>query len=355
MSMSSEQDPWMRGEPGFLELRIELMRMYRRARRRPIMTIFVALLAAAAVCAYRARKEPSVAASVTFRVSEVEKAGTQVTTPRPTKELKEYVSSVAFRSSNLIDLMNKHKINQHLIEDDPMVAVERFRDDIGVDVYRNYFVEEWQSNKSARLVVTYYAGSIEEATKLATDLGNLVVEEETRRRANTANAAAGDSRELVEFSRNEVAKREAEIVRLEAEIPQASGPDAALMRIQLEAVKRSLEPATDRFMKAQVRQANLELALVLELNNLGVRFDKVDDSIEIVTRKSTSASLGVLGAIVFVLTLPIAVMLVGAFDSRVYDLDDVNRLGLRGLGHIPPFRGDSVGSLEARARASGRV
>ena len=38
----------------------------------------------------------------------------------------------------------------------------------------------------------------------------------------------------------------------------------------------------------------------------------------------------------------------GAFDSRVHDTDDVARLGLPVLGHVPGFAGDHVGSLSAR-------
>ena len=45
----------------------------------------------------------------------------------------------------------------------------------------------------------------------------------------------------------------------------------------------------------------------------------------------------------------------GAFDSRVHDTDDVERLGLPVLGHVPGFAGDHVGSLEARGVLRARV
>ena len=355
MSASSQEpDPWVRREPGFLELRIELMRMYRRARRRPLITILVALLCAGAVCAQRSRKKQSFAASVTFRVSEVQH-GTQVVQPRPTKELKEYVQSVAMRSSRLIELMKQLGLYKGLVDDDPVTAVDFFRSDIGVEVYRNYFVEEWSTNKSARLVVTYFAGTAEEAALVVTALADLIVQEEQRRRESTASAAASGARELAQLARADVDKRQAEIARLENAIPGAPFVKSAAMKIELQGLRKSLGPATERLMSAHAKLADLELALVLEMHDLGVRFDKVDDRVEVVSRHATPVGLVMLGGLIFVLSLPLAVMFVGAFDSRVYDLDDVNRLGLFGVGHVPSFKGDSVGSLEARARASGRV
>src|SRR5262249_44737619 len=47
--------------------------------------------------------------------------------------------------------------------------------------------------------------------------------------------------------------------------------------------------------------------------------------------------------------------LLGAFDSRVHDADDVFRLGLPVLGHVPGFAGDNVGSMQSRSVAHARV
>jgi hypothetical protein len=46
---------------------------------------------------------------------------------------------------------------------------------------------------------------------------------------------------------------------------------------------------------------------------------------------------------------------VGAFDTRVHDREDVERIGLPVLGHLPPFPGDHVGSLRARGVRRPRV
>jgi len=48
-------------------------------------------------------------------------------------------------------------------------------------------------------------------------------------------------------------------------------------------------------------------------------------------------------------SLATGTLVLGAFDPRVHDGDDVARLGLPMLGQLPAFRGDDVGALRARA------
>lgn len=61
-----------------------------------------------------------------------------------------------------------------------------------------------------------------------------------------------------------------------------------------------------------------------------------------------STRLALVGAIVFILALPLCAIGVGAWDGRVYDLDDVRRLGLPTVGAVRRFDGDDTGALDAR-------
>ena len=70
------------------------------------------------------------------------------------------------------------------------------------------------------------------------------------------------------------------------------------------------------------------------------------------------------GGFVFVLVVAVVLaigsllgsaLILGVFDSRIHDLEDVARLGLPVLGHLPGFPGDQVGSLEARGIGRRRV
>jgi capsular polysaccharide biosynthesis protein len=54
-------------------------------------------------------------------------------------------------------------------------------------------------------------------------------------------------------------------------------------------------------------------------------------------------------AVLLFVTLFIVVALyIGAFDTRIHDLDDVARLGIAVVGQVPGFPGDEVGSLRER-------
>ncbi|MCU1279583.1 MAG: hypothetical protein JWM53_3129 [bacterium] len=55
-----------------------------------------------------------------------------------------------------------------------------------------------------------------------------------------------------------------------------------------------------------------------------------------------------IGALAFVVALPLCAAAVGAFDPRVYDLADVERLGVPTLGAVRSFDGDNAGALATR-------
>jgi hypothetical protein len=61
--------------------------------------------------------------------------------------------------------------------------------------------------------------------------------------------------------------------------------------------------------------------------------------------------VGVLGLFA---ALPLCAVAVGAFDARIYDLDDIRRLGLATVGAVRQFDGDNASSLAARLAAEGR-
>jgi hypothetical protein len=65
--------------------------------------------------------------------------------------------------------------------------------------------------------------------------------------------------------------------------------------------------------------------------------------------------LAMIIVIVGVGSLLASALFLGAFDSRVHDVDDIERLGISVLGHLPGFPGDHVGSLQSRGAARARV
>jgi hypothetical protein len=61
--------------------------------------------------------------------------------------------------------------------------------------------------------------------------------------------------------------------------------------------------------------------------------------------------LAILAFAVFLFGFPLMVAGVCAFDTRLYDTNDIRRLGVQVVGHVPPFAGSDVGTLSARRRS----
>src|SRR5262249_35840611 len=127
--------------------------------------------------------------------------------------------------------------------------------------------------------------------------------------------------------------------------------------------------AAQRFIKlaaiaAEEKKLNGELALIV--NSSDAIADRVteaglDTRLSIVAERHPERSepSGLLLAMIIVVigtgSLVGSALVVGAFDSRVHDIDDITRLDLPVLGHLPGFQGDDVGSLEARGAVRARV
>ena len=52
--------------------------------------------------------------------------------------------------------------------------------------------------------------------------------------------------------------------------------------------------------------------------------------------------------------VPLCAIGFGTLDSRIHEREDVTRLGIPVVGHLPRFKGDRVGSLRDRGALAGR-
>jgi hypothetical protein len=341
---------WLRDEPGFMQARLEIQRMFRRARRRPLAVLLVALAVVAFVVYKRHKRPAQVKTTITFRVTEGEKVSEESAPPPPARELKEYVWSVALSATRVTEVMKKHHISTAMLDSNPVMAITSFREDIGLYVWRNYFLvdEGRAAERSARLAVSYSGPDKAEVRAVALDLAQLIVDEEERRRTDAVEAALAGVREAVTIARADLDERHHQLAVMDEELARATPERAIILRVERDDLQKSLRSSTDRLMSAQKDETDLELQLSFETMGASLRFEKVSEETEIVAREATPGGLVVLGFAVLLLCLPLAAMLVGALDPRVYDLDDVRRLGVPAVGHVPPFRGDAVASLNAR-------
>ena len=339
---------WTDDEPGLRSAAVELGRMRRRAFARPLRTVGLALLVALAAAGVRARKHRVYRSRVVLRATEGDLDA--ATAPRPNKRLRQYVLDVAFSNARLSQVIHDFELYPRERARDPSLALEAMRDDVDVEVWRNYFVEIRQlddAGRSARVAVSYQHRDPQLALDVVRRLGALIVEQEEAERVKLADEAVHRVAAAVTATRDDLARRRATLFAKELALARAPAP---LARVELDDLRKSVEPLETRLRELERERASLDLRAAMERHQLGLRFEIVDPGQAARLGLSKPRELVLIGALVFLLALPLAVLFVGAFDSRVWDADDVRRLGLAPLGELPRYRGDNVGSLDARLR-----
>ena len=346
---------WIEDEQGWDGARAELKRLFRRARARPWWPLLLALFMTAGVVGVRARKQRSFGARTVLRVTEGDLDA--ATAPRPARQLRSYVLDVAFSNQRLLELIKRDHLYARELKRDPSFAIEAMRDDLEVEVWRNYFVEQRQADdagRSARIAIEYRAKDPELAYRVTQELGRLVVEEEEASRVQQAADAVRTAELQVTRAREELVRIRGEIVTKELAARHTPPPQDAILRLAASHLQKSIEPLEQRLRELEALRNALALRAGLEKNQLGLRFEVVDPGRVPRLGISRPRELVMIGLLTLLLCLPLGCIAAGAFDGRIYDAEDVRRLGLSVIGHVDHFPGDDVGALQERLRRDAR-
>jgi hypothetical protein len=333
-------DTLVEREPGFLDALVEARRLLRRALAQPKRVLAVTLLLTLAVVGRRALKAPTYPGEVVLRVTEsLDAPGVG---PKPVGRLREHVVDAVFTAPRLLPILHAHQINASWLAKDENFAVQSFKEDIEVITFRNYFLEDRYHGdpaRSARISIAYFNHDPVLALTVARELAELVVEQESLGLTEQVEVALAAAAIDARHAREDVERRVAEL----AEARASGAVGARRLEEELEAAKVRLG-STQRF------QASLELSLASERQRLGVRFDVVDAGVAVRPRPLW-VTLVALGFAVFLGALPVVAIGFGAFDRRVRLPEDIERLGMRLVGHVR-VRGFGAGSLSHRRDAS---
>jgi hypothetical protein len=339
---------WIDQELGLVGAGREIRRLARRAAARPVRTLGITLLITLAVVGRNARKVQAYPSRIVFRVTEGELDAT--TAPPPNRQLKSYVKTAIFSNGRLIELMRARKLRAAALKKDPAQAAEDMREDIGVEVWRNYFLDArgmFDPARSARLAIVYADKDPQLAYDVVRDLGALIQQSEGSTRVAEAEQAAEQITGMVAAAREELTRAQVKIAEKELALTHAK-PDVAVgLTVELTDLRQAILSLEARVERLSSAKSELALRADIERHQLGLQFELVDSGrpARIVHPHPIR-----LGLIVFLLVLPLVGIAIGAFNSRVYDLDDVRRLGIEPLGQVPSFPGDEVGTLESRLR-----
>jgi hypothetical protein len=237
--------------------------------------------------------------------------------PRPPAELATYVREAIFTSEPLFELIRRHDLYPSLMRKNPRAALDSFREDIAIDVYKNFFVEQRQPGdlpRSARLSVSYRAKDRPLALAVTRELGAVIEEHELRTRRAQADDASASANETRDLAQRAVQARSEQVLQKQAEIRGTASPDPEL-QVELVSLFGSLGVLEKRAHVAERRAASLDLGAAFERRGIGLRFEVVEDA-ELPSARAQRRLDILLASGAFLLGLPLLTLAVGAFRTE---------------------------------------
>lgn len=345
-------DGWFQSEePTRHVLVAELRRIALRFRVRPWPAVLVSAFIVTAI-AYKVIKKPKVyEANVVLALTE----GSQFANKGgvPFEQLREYVVASLMSDAKLLKLIEDRNLFRLRKTLGPQWAIEELRGQVDVQIWKNSFIfydeDDHNSRKSARIGLTVTDGDPDQAMILARDLASIVIDSHEEQRRRLASQLAIK----LSMLRDELSKKLKDI-EVEVSVKQTALATAtqegdtrlaATLYTELAALAADQKDAEVKL--TQVIKSPDTMADQMTEAGFGMRIDLVEE------RRPDRPEQSWLPLVLTVLVVGAgslfgAALFLGAFDPRVHDLDDVSRLGLPVLGHVPGFPGDQVGSLQSR-------
>lgn len=335
----SSSATWLDSEPGLPSIAYrQVRRMIRRSRRRPVLSLGLALVIALGVFAVQARKRQMFEAEVGLLIGEGAFAADG--RPRPRGELRSFITQTILADASLDALIKKHDLVKKLRVVSPEAAKTRLRNSVEVDTWHNYFDgyrRDLDPPRSARGAIVVSAPDPALASALVRDMAQIVADTQIEQAAGFGNARVEGLRLLAETAAGRAVELEKQFIRARAEAADVQDPVATSVLQQLSTVVQAAQ--------ASARQA--EAALVdAQLRARATR--KLGDLVHVVERgasywSSISPSARLARQIILSLILAglVTVLFIGVFDPSILDEDDIRRAGLLPIGTVPSSWGKS--------------
>lgn len=307
-----ERQPWLATELSSLQALQQaavLIRMgFRRAWLCLPLTVFASALLAGWLLFGRRDHAPR------FVLRVIEAPHPTGTAPPLKRQLAEYVRQGIFTSEPLYEIMRKHGLYASLLRKNAHAALEAFKEDISVEVYQNYFLQDrapGAAPRSARLTVSFHAKDPNLALAVTRDLGALIASHELASRRDQALRLAASAARARDTWIAAWQRRSSDIVNKRAEIA-GSAPVDPRLQVELVSLLSSL-PALEREVDAAERRATtLDLGAAWERRGIGLSFEVVDDG-SLPGRAAVARGAAWAATATLFCGLPLVAMAVGAF------------------------------------------
>jgi hypothetical protein len=354
MNQVQPDQDWIAAEPKLTKMVIaDLQRLKYRARAR-IIPITLLAIALTGVVLWRFSLRPAHHhAKVVLAIQEGREASRE--TLIPVYDLRGYVTTILMPKDALIAMIEKHDLfplrHSHGIE----FALTELWDVMEIEVYRNYFLYDYDETegegRSARIGVSVDYPDPDLAYEIARDVATIIVNAAAAERDATARKLETGARLAGDAARRRVLELELQAAQLEARRDEAVGEGAlsevAGLNVEIASVLGSLKSAHEAQNTIAQRASAEELRAQVYAAGLSLDVAVVEERRPEPIVPNTYR-IAVLTVVVFVTLFVLVALYVGAFDTRIHDLDDVSRLGIPVVGQVPGFPGDGVGSLRDR-------
>jgi hypothetical protein len=358
-SPRSMGDQWYESEqPTRAGLVAELQRIRRRTRVRPVPVLVLAALVTAGITRNMATKPVMVEAEVVLALTEGSMASHQ--TGMPVDQLRAYVTGVLLPDKRLLQIVEKYNLFPLRKKAGTEYALENMHDMFSVQIWKNSFAyyddEDANAARSARIGISVRDTDPDRAIDVAHDLAAVVIETAAAVRQQRADVVTSQVAMLRKAVTEELDGIVADIARKQAAVNQARARGnidlAGILQIDLAALQHGQLRHEAQLERIAVSSDGLAVDIVAA--GLDLSLAVVDENRP--ERPTHSGLVLVMvAAVIGTFSLVGAALVLGAFDSRVHEADDVTRLGLPVLGHVPGFAGDNVGSMRTRSAAPTRV
>lgn len=309
------RQPWLRDELSGGRSVAQCVALWRAAWTRPWLTGLLSVALVGSVFIGVGWGSRSYAPSFVLRVVEAQRRSPNM--PPLKRQLAEYVRQAVFTSQPLLELMRRHGLYASLARKNERAALDSFREDIAIDVYQNYFVEDrapGNAPRSARLTVSYRSKDPAQALAVTRELGALIVRRERATRQSQALAVSARADRARDTLVSAYQERSADVVAKQSQLSAAPAPDARL-QVELVGLLGSLGSLEHQVDAAERRASNLELGAALERQGIGLSFQVVDDG-SLPGRAARMRAALWAGAATLCFGLPLIALGVGAFATQ---------------------------------------
>ena len=278
--------------------------------------------------------------------------------PLATQGLANYLYSVALSKDRLLPIIEEHNLYPSRKTFGDQYAIDELRNFLDVEIGSNHFArdrDEGDPQRSVGITVHFSDFDPNLAFNVAQDLGNMLVQAEVERRINHARKISAIASSTVALVQEKLEKQTAALASAEVAIDKSTGdPTAALALAEARIAKKrllvDLKETTMLLDQVTATEAATDLTRAAEGANQALQFEIVDVRRPTIIPGTSPVVYAIIGLFVFVILLPIVAIGIAALDTRLHHIEDVMRLGMPVVGHVPWFPGAQTGTLRERSR-----